>query len=175
MPLPRCGMGNRQDVKGYRQLIEEATPSLPSIHGYNDVEPCHAALRERVLYSINKVNAQKGEPPRKAHDPNDEWTGLIRTSSRQCRYRSETFCNRVKISLLWLPTQSTLPLPGRGIQRIPERSSSWSHDALNPVPCRDRLETPDPPKECLYQDRPLPYPFHRFLSLLWSCFSPGSA
>ena len=26
-----------------------------------------------------------------------------------------------------------------------------------------------------YQDRPLLYPFHHFLSLLWSCFSPGSA
>ena len=26
-----------------------------------------------------------------------------------------------------------------------------------------------------YQDRPLLYPFHHFLSLLWSSFSPGSA
>ena len=26
-----------------------------------------------------------------------------------------------------------------------------------------------------YQDRPLLYPFHHFVSLLWSCFSPGSA
>ena len=25
-----------------------------------------------------------------------------------------------------------------------------------------------------YQDQPLLYPFHRFLSLLWPCFSPGS-
>ena len=30
-------------------------------------------------------------------------------------------------------------------------------------------------KEGPYQDRPLLYPFHHFLSLLWSCFSPGSA
>ena len=30
-------------------------------------------------------------------------------------------------------------------------------------------------KEGPYQDRLLLYPFHRFLSLLWSCFSPGSA
>ena len=30
-------------------------------------------------------------------------------------------------------------------------------------------------KECSYQDRPLLYPFHHPLSLLWSCFSPGSA
>ena len=28
-------------------------------------------------------------------------------------------------------------------------------------------------KEGPYQDRPLLYPFHHFLSLLWSCFSPG--
>ena len=32
-----------------------------------------------------------------------------------------------------------------------------------------------PKKEGPYQDRPLLYPFHHFLSLLWSCFSPGSA
>ena len=32
-----------------------------------------------------------------------------------------------------------------------------------------------PPKADPYQDRPLLYPFHHFLSLLWSCFSPGSA
>ena len=31
------------------------------------------------------------------------------------------------------------------------------------------------PKEGLYQDWPLLYPFHHFLSLPWSCFSPGSA
>ena len=30
-------------------------------------------------------------------------------------------------------------------------------------------------KEGPYQDRPLLYTFHHFLSLLWSCFSPGSA
>ena len=30
-------------------------------------------------------------------------------------------------------------------------------------------------KEGPYQDRPLPYPFHRFPSLLWFCSSPGSA
>ena len=30
-------------------------------------------------------------------------------------------------------------------------------------------------KEGPYQDRPLLYPFEHFLSLLWSCFSPGSA
>ena len=30
-------------------------------------------------------------------------------------------------------------------------------------------------KEGLYQNRPLLYPFHHFLSLLWSCLSPGSA
>ena len=32
-----------------------------------------------------------------------------------------------------------------------------------------------PSKEGLYQDRPLLYPFHHFMSLLWSCFSPDSA
>ena len=30
-------------------------------------------------------------------------------------------------------------------------------------------------KEGPYQDQPLLYPVHHFLSLLWSCFSPGSA
>ena len=32
-----------------------------------------------------------------------------------------------------------------------------------------------PVKKGPYQDRPLLYPFHHFLSLLWSCFSPDSA
>ena len=39
----------------------------------------------------------------------------------------------------------------------------------------DTLLTLGGPKEGPYQDRPLLYPFHHFLSLLWSCFSPGSA
>ena len=49
--------------------MEEATPSLPSMHAYSDVEPCFAALREKMLDSMNQVNAENGEPPPKAHDP----------------------------------------------------------------------------------------------------------
>ena len=41
---PQCGMWNRHDVKRHRQLMEGATPSLPSMNAYNDVEPCYAAL-----------------------------------------------------------------------------------------------------------------------------------
>ena len=39
----------------------------------------------------------------------------------------------------------------------------------------DRVKSYPPSKEGPYQDRPLLYPFHHFLSRLWSCFSPGSA
>ena len=96
---------------------------------------------------MNKVNAEKGEPPRKTHDPHQEWTELIRTLSRQCRHRSKTFYKRVKSSLLSPATQSTLPVPGRGIRRKLERNNPWSQDALNAVPRRDRLEPPDPPTD----------------------------
>ena len=37
------------------------------------------------------------------------------------------------------------------------------------------LSSPFPTNEGPYQGRPLLYPFHHFLSLLWSCFSPRSA
>ena len=55
------------------------------------------------------------------------------------------------------------------------RASLWQRNAkqtivscFNEVSSQFRKEGP-------YQDWPLLYPFHHFLSLLWSCFSPGSA
>ena len=66
----------------YRQLMDEATPSLRSAHACSDVEPCYATLTEKMLNSMNKVNAEKAEPPRKTHDTHQEWTELTRTSSR---------------------------------------------------------------------------------------------
>ena len=46
-PPPRCAMWKRRDLKRYRQLIDEATSSLPSAHAYSDVEPFYAALKEK--------------------------------------------------------------------------------------------------------------------------------
>ena len=120
---------------------------LPSVYAYRDVEPCYATLKGKMLDSRNKVNAEKGEPPCKTHDPQQEWTELIRTLSRQCHQRSETFYKRVKSSLLSPSSLSTLPVPGRGFRRILERNNPWSQDALNAVPHRDRLEPQDPPTD----------------------------
>ena len=44
---PRCGMWNQRHLKRYRQLMDEATPLLPSMHAYSDVEPCYEALGEK--------------------------------------------------------------------------------------------------------------------------------
>ena len=147
VPPQRCGMWERRDLRRYRQLMDEATPSLPGAHTYSDVEPCYATLKEKMLDSMNKVNAEKGEPPRKTHYPPQEWTELIRTLSRQCRHRSKTFYKRVKSFLLSPATQSTLPVPGQGIQRILERNNPWNQVALNAVPSRDRLQLPDTPTD----------------------------
>ena len=69
---PQYGTWNRCDLKRYRQLMDDATPSLPSMHAYSDIEPCLVPLREKMLDSMNIVNAQKGEPPRKTHGPHQE-------------------------------------------------------------------------------------------------------
>ena len=49
--------------------MDEVTPLVPSMHAYSDVEPCFLALREKMLDSMNKENAEKGEPRRQTHDP----------------------------------------------------------------------------------------------------------
>ena len=50
-------------------------------------------------------------------------------------------------------------------------AKSYSLSGLTPMPHIPNHHH----KEGPYQDRPLLYPFHHLLSLLWSCFSPGSA
>ena len=62
VPPPRCGMWIRRVLKRYGQLMDEATPSQPCAHAYSEVEPCYAALKEKMIDSMNKVNAEKGEP-----------------------------------------------------------------------------------------------------------------
>ena len=64
--------------------MDEATPLVPSMHAYSDIEPCYAALQEQMLDSMDKRKAEKVELSPKAHDTHQEWTELIRTLSTQC-------------------------------------------------------------------------------------------
>ena len=83
VPAPRCRMWNRRALKRNRQLMDEATPSVPSMHAYSDIEPFYAALQEQMVDSMDNRKAEKVELSPKANDTHQEWTELIRTLSRQ--------------------------------------------------------------------------------------------
>ena len=71
----------------------------------------------------------------------------------------------------WCPFPGAAAISGGGLGGF--LGPAWG--LPGPCPLGSASGCPWAGKEGPYQDRPLLYPFHHFLSLPWSCFSPGSA
>ena len=102
--------------------------------------------------TMRESNASKPPPPPPADDPSD-WSSVVRQLARQAKRRSKFFYRRIKHTLLAPPSQSTLPTPTGKIQRILQRNTPWSSNAIDHVPLHQRL--PDVPLPTLMDLRRL--------------------
>ena len=144
MPEARCALWNRRDVSHFQRAMGALTSDIASPSIAQDCARTYTQLSSLMLQTMREINASKPPPAPPADDPSD-WSSVVRQLARQAKRRSKVFYRRIKHTLLAPPSQSTLPTPTRKIQRILQRNTPWSSNALEHVPLHQRLPDVPPP------------------------------
>ena len=138
MPNTRCALWNCRDVSRFQRSMGALTWT------HQDCARTYTQLSSLMLHTMREINASKPLPPRPADDPSD-WSSVVRQLARQAKRRSKVFYRRIKHTLLAPQSQSTLPTPTRKIQRILQRNTPWSSNAMDHVPLNQSLPDVPPP------------------------------
>ena len=128
-----------QHLKQNQAQERASSQDVPAPECYTDVQLTYDKLCHRMLDTMRQVNCAKTPFATPSTDASD-WSQVVKQLARQAKGRSKIFFRRVKHTLLTPPAPSTLPVPNRKIQRIPQHNSPRSASAADLIPRHPELD-----------------------------------